>query len=71
MPEEPGLLSARQVARLLHVRLATVLEWLAGGHLPAMRRGTRWYVDGEQLREFVQQRARAEAEARKDATRGC
>jgi len=63
----PELLSAREVARTLRVRQETVLAWLHSGQLPAIRRGSRWYVLAADVDQFIRDRAREEAAERRDA----
>lgn len=62
------LLSAREVSVATHRRQETVLAWLQSGELPAMRSGGRWYVHPADLEQFLRDRARAEAEARRESS---
>jgi excisionase family DNA binding protein len=53
----PGLLTAREVAKVTHKHPETIYTMLRRKQIPAFRDGSRWKVDPNELADWLERRS--------------
>jgi len=53
MTIENKLYPGGDAAKLLGVSLKTLYNYIMGNQIKAMKRGGRWYIDGDELKAFL------------------
>lgn len=54
MTIENKLYPGGDAAKLLGVSLKTLYNYIMGNQIKAMKRGGRWYIDGDELKAFLE-----------------
>ena len=62
---EAIVLKPKEVAEILRVGYATVMERLNAGEIPACKDGADWKIPTDMLHEYIRNRALKETEERK------
>jgi len=63
---EAVVLKPKEVAEILRVGYATVMERLNAGEIPAYKDGADWKIPADMLHEYIRTRAVNETEERKN-----
>lgn len=56
LTEQPGYLTVRETAQRLNMHFMSVYKLVQSGRLPALKLGSRWKIDPDELARWIEQR---------------